>query len=118
MVGIVRLRLNDGGRSQDRSRRLCRLPPRFVLGYPLALVLTPIPPMMAIVATELPRGNQWSYEVKWDGYRAMVVSDGARARLFSRNLKDLTGDYRHIAAAVPMITPQSVVIDGEIVALD
>jgi ATP-dependent DNA ligase len=63
------------------------------------MALTPVLPMMATLATTLPVGDRWSYEVKWDGYRCMLLSEGASARLISRNLKDVTSDYRHIAQA-------------------
>jgi len=55
--------------------------------------------MLAASATDLPTGPQWSYEVKWDGYRALAVRDGARVLLWSRNQKDLTRDYPTITAA-------------------
>ena len=74
--------------------------------------------MRATLASSLPDGNGWSYEVKWDGYRAMLLNDGGRARILSRNLKDLTADYPQIAAAAPRLTSNAVIIDGEIVALD
>jgi bifunctional non-homologous end joining protein LigD len=74
--------------------------------------------MIATLSTVLPVGREWSYEVKWDGYRALLVQDGGRARLVSRNLKDLTRDYPHIPKALSKVTAQPVMIDGEIVALD
>jgi bifunctional non-homologous end joining protein LigD len=74
--------------------------------------------MMATIATTLPVGDGWSYEVKWDGYRAQLLNDGTRTRLISRNLKDLTADYPHIPAALPKVTKEPVLLDGEIVALD
>jgi bifunctional non-homologous end joining protein LigD len=55
--------------------------------------------------------------VKWDGYRAMIVKDGARVRLISRNLKDLTSAYPHVAAAAARLTDGSLIVDGEIVAI-
>lgn len=74
--------------------------------------------MMATVARELPVGGKWSYEVKWDGYRALLVKERTRTRLLSRNLKDLTSDYPHIAAAADRVTRDVMTLDGEIVALD
>ena len=74
--------------------------------------------MRASIAPDLPNGPGWSYEVKWDGYRALLLNDGGRGRVISRNLKDLTADYPHVAAAAPRLTSKPVMLDGEIVALD
>jgi DNA ligase D-like protein (predicted ligase) len=74
--------------------------------------------MKATIASSLPEGVEWTYEVKWDGYRALIVKDAGGARLLSRNLKDLTGDYPQIAAAAAALTPEDAIIDGELVALD
>jgi bifunctional non-homologous end joining protein LigD len=74
--------------------------------------------MMATLGSTLPVGERWSYEVKWDGYRAMLVKQGSRTRLISRNLKDLTADYPHLAAAAAGVTAKDAMIDGEIVAVD
>ena len=46
--------------------------------------------MLATAAAVLPAGQAWSYEVKWDGYRALAVKDGPRVQLLSRNQKNLT----------------------------
>ena len=64
----------------------------------------------------LPDAGNWSYEFKWDGYRAVmrVAEDGA-TRLNSRNLNDLTVRYAELTE--PGLGT-SAVVDGEIVALD
>lgn len=74
--------------------------------------------MMATAARELPTGPDWSYEVKWDGYRAQIVKDGARIALASRNLKDMTGTFAGVAAAAARMHAKSAIVDGEVVALD
>jgi bifunctional non-homologous end joining protein LigD len=74
--------------------------------------------MAATVAQSLPVGANWSYEVKWDGYRALLLRDDTGARLMSRNLKDLTADYRHIADAASQVSSKPMLLDGEIVAFD
>src|ERR1044072_229565 len=74
--------------------------------------------MMATAATELPRGAEWSYEVKWDGYRAQVVKNAGAIALASRNLKDITEPFRHIAVAAADVRAKTALIDGEIVAVD
>ena len=74
--------------------------------------------MLASSAARLPEGDQWSYEVKWDGYRTLAVKDGARVTLLSRNLKDATAQYPRVARAVEQIRETSAMLDGEIVAID
>jgi bifunctional non-homologous end joining protein LigD len=74
--------------------------------------------MLATPAAVLPIGPDWTYEVKWDGYRTVAVKNGPAVRLLSRNLKNLTGDYPAIAAGVAALKPHDLVLDGEIVALD
>jgi bifunctional non-homologous end joining protein LigD len=74
--------------------------------------------MLAQSADTVPVGPAWTYEVKWDGYRAIAVKDGARVKLVSRNQKDLTRDYPTIGAAVATLSTPSLLLDGEIVALD
>ena len=74
--------------------------------------------MMAVSAATLPVGAEWSYEVKWDGYRAQAVKDGAVVSLASRNLKNITKQYPSVAAAAARVGAAAAVLDGEIVALD
>jgi bifunctional non-homologous end joining protein LigD len=77
-----------------------------------------IPPMTAEVVDTLPEGERWLYEVKLDGYRALILKDGARVRLLSRNEKDLTRTYPGVAAAGQRLNAATAVVDGEIVAVD
>jgi ATP-dependent DNA ligase len=53
-------------------------------------VLPPVRPMTAAIASAMPIGKDWTYEVNWDGYRALLLNAGDLVRLVSRNLKDLT----------------------------
>src|SRR5436190_19732859 len=75
-------------------------------------------PMLATSHGDLPVGAEWTYEVKWDGYRALAIKDGAGVQLVSRNQKDLTAEYAAIVAALRGLPASSFVLDGEIVALD
>jgi bifunctional non-homologous end joining protein LigD len=74
--------------------------------------------MMATRAAALPAGAEWTYEVKWDGYRAEAVKNGAKLALASRNLKNITRQFPAVADAAAGIRATSAVLDGEIVALD
>ncbi len=49
----------------------------------------PVEPMLAKLATELPPGDGWLYEPKWDGFRAIVFRDGPHVYVQSRDLKPL-----------------------------
>ena len=80
--------------------------------------MTPLKPMLASAADVLPVGSGWTYEIKWDGYRALALKNGAAIRLISRNQKNLTADYPSVVAALQTIKEQSLALDGEIVALD
>ncbi len=75
-------------------------------------------PMLAAAADTLPVGRGWTYEIKWDGYRALAAKDGSSVRLISRNQKNLTADYPTVVSAVQSIREKRVLLDGEIVALD
>ena len=77
-----------------------------------------VTPMAAQVVKRLPEGDDWIYELKFDGYRALIIKDEQRVELRSRKNKDLTGMYRGIAAAGLRLKAEQAVIDGEIVALD
>jgi DNA ligase D-like protein (predicted ligase) len=77
-----------------------------------------IEPMAALSVNTLPEGPEWSYEVKLDGYRALIIKDGMSIRVRSRNDKDLMPVYPAVAAAGRRLQAERVVIDGEIVAID
>ena len=74
--------------------------------------------MMAVSAKTLPVGADWTYEVKWDGYRAQAIKDGSHVSLASRNLKNITRQYPAIAAAASKVDANAALLDGEIVVLD
>ena len=67
---------------------------------------------------KLPEGDDWLYEIKLDGYRALLIKAGERVQIRSRNDKDLTRMYPHLALQAQQLKAQQVVLDGEIVALD
>jgi bifunctional non-homologous end joining protein LigD len=74
--------------------------------------------MLATSVAELPRGKEWTYEVKWDGYRTLALKEGQRVKLLSRNLKDATAQYPSVVRAVAQVRADAALLDGEIVALD
>jgi len=76
-----------------------------------------VTPMAARPVKVLPEGKEWLYEPKLDGYRALLLKNGDRIRILSRNEKDLTRIYPAVAAGGLRLNAADAVIDGEIVAL-
>ncbi len=72
-------------------------------------------PMEAQPATELPRGSDWQYEPKWDGFRCLAFRDGNRIDLESKSGKPLTRYFPELVEALASLRAQKCVLDGEIV---
>jgi bifunctional non-homologous end joining protein LigD len=68
-------------------------------------------------ADKVPTGPQWLHEIKFDGYRMMVVRDRDRVRLISRGRHDWSDRCPLIVSAALELPQQSFVIDGEVVVL-
>ena len=77
-----------------------------------------IRPMLATLVDNPFDDNQWLYEVKWDGYRAITYLNGTSVRLVSRNQNDLTAAYPELHDIPRYLKAQNAILDGEIVALD
>ena len=81
-------------------------------------MLHAIHPMLATLVDAPFDDDNWLYEVKWDGYRAIAYLDGKSVRLVSRNQNDLTSAYPELHSIDGSIKARTAVLDGEIVALD
>jgi bifunctional non-homologous end joining protein LigD len=77
-----------------------------------------IEPMALQLVKQLPQGAEWLYEVKFDGYRALILKNGDAVEIRSRNDRDLTRTYPSIVEAARNLNARSAIVDGEIVALD
>jgi bifunctional non-homologous end joining protein LigD len=76
-------------------------------------------PMLAVTTDTLPTGEEWVYEPKWDGFRAIVTVSGGEVSFRSRNDNDLTERFKDVArSAAHAISTSDAVLDGEICALD
>ena len=75
----------------------------------------PIEPMLAALQREIPRGDGWLYEPKWDGFRAIVFRDGDRVHIGSRNELPLERYFPEVVEVVKEAFPARVVADGEII---
>ncbi|MBX5489073.1 DNA ligase C1 [Mycolicibacterium hassiacum DSM 44199] len=79
-------------------------------------VLPPLEPMLAKAQTAVPTDEDtWSYEPKWDGFRALVFRDRDEVVLVSRNGRDLGRYFPEVVEAVREELAPRCVLDGEIV---
>jgi ATP-dependent DNA ligase len=78
-------------------------------------VMPPVKPMLAKSVPDVPDGDGFLYEPKWDGFRCIVFRDGDEVELGSRNEKPLTRYFPDVVAAVKAQLPERCVVDGEIV---
>ncbi len=79
---------------------------------------TTIHPMLAESVDEPFDGDDWLFEIKWDGYRAITFIENGKARLVSRNQNDLTPRYPELKDLPQFVKAKNAILDGEVVAVD
>ncbi|HEX4997089.1 MAG TPA: DNA ligase D [Terriglobia bacterium] len=83
---------------------------------------TPLPkdvrPMLATLGEKPFDNDDWLFELKLDGVRALVVKNGDKLDLWTRNQKSMTRRFPTLADALLALPANSAILDGEIVALD
>jgi ATP-dependent DNA ligase len=79
------------------------------------LIEPPVEPMLAKLASELPPGEGWLFEPKWDGFRALVFRDGGDVFVQSRDGRPLDRYFPELAPALRDNLPERCVVDGEVV---
>ena len=72
-------------------------------------------PMEARIVEELPVGDQWQYEPKWDGFRCLVFRDGDTVDLQSKSGQPLGRYFPELVDAFLALPAKRFVLDGEIV---
>lgn len=107
------LRQDEPLRSRPRRRRDPAQP---------NLLLDPMPdriePCLALLKSTPPKGKDWLFEVKWDGYRIAVHIESGKVRILTRGGHDWTHRFPTIAAAALDLPVASAIIDGEAVVMD
>ena len=74
----------------------------------------PYPPMEALLVDELPIGDGWQYEPKWDGFRCLIFRDGKEVYLQSKAGQPLARYFPELVEAVLALKADRFVVDGEI----
>jgi bifunctional non-homologous end joining protein LigD len=77
-----------------------------------------IPPMLATLVAAPFDDPDWTFEIKWDGFRVETVVDGAEVRLWTRGQQDAERYFGPFLAAPTWIAAKQAIVDGEVIALD
>jgi bifunctional non-homologous end joining protein LigD len=89
------------------------------MATPKQLLKRVFPPMLATLAHAAPRDEeQWSYELKYDGFRAVSAIAGGDVAMLSRNELDLAPRFPRTFEALKKVKAKEIVVDGEVVVLD
>jgi bifunctional non-homologous end joining protein LigD len=75
-------------------------------------------PMLAKLSSLPANDEDYGYEIKWDGIRALAFVQGGRMRLENRNGRDVSKQYPELRALGEELGSREAILDGEIVALD
>jgi bifunctional non-homologous end joining protein LigD len=86
---------------------------------PRQLLRKVYPPMLATLAESPPRDEKnWTYEMKYDGFRALAAIVDGEVAMLSRNELDLAPRFPRVHEALKKMKPRELVVDGEVVVLD
>jgi bifunctional non-homologous end joining protein LigD len=97
---------HSGGKTKGRGRRKAgTAPPKFA------------EPQLATLVDEVPTGNSWIHEYKYDGYRLLLAVGDGVATAWTRNGKDWSDKFKSLVKAAAKL-PAGCLIDGEAVAID
>src|SRR3981081_3549941 len=75
----------------------------------------PLAAMEARSVDAIPRGPEWEYEPKWDGFRCLLSRQASKVDLRSKSGEDLTRYFPELVDAALKLKATSFVLDGEIV---
>jgi bifunctional non-homologous end joining protein LigD len=77
-----------------------------------------IPPMLATLVSAPFDDPDWSFEIKWDGFRVETVVDGATVRIWTRGQQDAARYFGDFLRPPSWIDAKQAIVDGEVIALD
>lgn len=112
-MGSVVTSDNPNGRDPVAPHAIAQ--PPGVVGQDGRVLQPPIAPMLAKLADDIPVGDGWLYEPKWDGFRCIVFRDGDSLHLASREKRPLNRYFPELIVPLLATLPDRCVVDGEIV---
>ncbi len=75
-------------------------------------------PMMANLTDKLPKGEDWIFEIKWDGVRGLVYINDGKIAIYTRNENRCEKQYPELLVLPHYIKAKQAILDGEIVVMD
>ena len=75
----------------------------------------PYLPMAGLLVSDIPKGSEWQYEPKWDGFRCLAFRDGDAVELQSKSGQPLARYFPELVAGLKSLAAPRFVLDGEIV---
>ena len=75
-------------------------------------------PQLATLSSEIPKGKEWIFEIKYDGFRILSFKENGKVKCLTRNGINYSDKLNEIVASLLKIEAQSFVVDGEVVAFD
>lgn len=104
----------QGSLKKTKSRK----PTLKKLDLPVSKMPQPFTPELATLVDKAPKGREWLHEVKFDGYRILAFKKGKNVRLFSRNQKEWTKQFKTIVDEIKTLPITNAILDGEVVMID
>ena len=95
-----------------------RKPARRVVEDPPGAMPSVIEPQLATLVSRAPADGDWSYEIKYDGYRMLVRIEDGSAKLITRNGHDWTDRMPKLRKAIDALPVDDAWLDGEVVVLN
>jgi bifunctional non-homologous end joining protein LigD len=78
-----------------------------------------VPPMLATLVDEPPEGDDWTHEIKYDGYRTELAIGAGGGRAYTRRGHDWSDRYRRLLdAAAGLVRGRTALLDGEVIIQD
>jgi bifunctional non-homologous end joining protein LigD len=74
-------------------------------------------PQLAVLVADVPKGDEWLHELKFDGYRMLAFLEKGKVRLVTRNGNDWTKKFPTLAAELASLPTKTAILDGEVVSL-
>jgi bifunctional non-homologous end joining protein LigD len=114
----LRTKKKAAARSKPQARAVNATESTAALPGKAAPLPVSLKPQLATLVDGVPRGaDDWSYEMKFDGYRILARLDGGSAKLYTRNGHDWTARIPRLAQELAALEIANAWIDGEIVVL-